>query len=384
MPGAILCQPGRPPVSDRAILIMAGGTGGHVYPALAVAERLRAKGFSPCWLGTGRGLEARVVPEQGYPLARITVSGLRGKGPWRRLLAPPMLLIALWQALRVLRRVRPVAALGMGGFASGPGGVAAWLLRIPLLIHEQNAVAGLTNRLLTPLAVAVLVAFPAAFQGRFGGKNGQKGRPRLIVCGNPVRPAIAGLPGPAARFAGRDPASPRLLILGGSLGAKRLNETLPEALAGIRADFAVRIRHQCGPRHLAATRAAYQSRRLEAGISAFIEDMAAAYAWADLVVCRAGALTISELAAAGVGAVLIPFPHAVDDHQTENARQLTAAGAALLLPEAELNPARLATLLRTLFAAPERLWQMAGKARALARPEAAEQVARRCAEAAHG
>lgn len=371
-------------MSDRAILIMAGGTGGHVYPALAVADRLKAKGFSLCWLGTDRGLEARVVPEQGYPLARITVSGIRGKGPWRRLLAPPMLLIALWQALRVLRRVRPVAALGMGGFASGPGGVAAWLLRVPLLIHEQNAVAGLTNRLLAPLAVAVLAAFPAAFQGRFGRKNGQKGRPRLIVCGNPVRPAIAGLPGPAARFAGRDPESPRLLILGGSLGAKRLNETLPEALAALGADFALQIRHQCGPRHLAATRAAYQSRRLEAGISAFIEDMAGAYAWADLVVCRAGALTISELAAAGVGAVLIPFPHAVDDHQTENARHLTAAGAALLLPEAELDPARLATLLRTLFAAPERLRRMAGKARALARPEAAERVARRCAEAAHG
>lgn len=384
MPGAILCKRGRPPVSDRAILIMAGGTGGHVYPALAVADRLKAKGFSLCWLGTGRGLEARVVPAQGYPLARITVSGIRGKGPWRRLLAPPMLLIALWQALRVLRRVRPVAALGMGGFASGPGGVAAWLLRVPLLIHEQNAVAGLTNRLLAPLAVAVLAAFPTAFQGRFGRKNGQQGRPRLIVCGNPVRPEIAGLPRPAARFAGRDPESPRLLILGGSLGAKRLNEALPEALAALGADCAVRIRHQCGPRHLAATRAAYQTRRLEAGISAFIEDMAAAYAWADLVVCRAGALTISELAAAGVGAVLIPFPHAVDDHQTENARHLTAAGAALLLPEAELNPARLATLLRTLFAAPERLRRMAGKARALARPEAAERVARRCAEAAHG
>ena len=374
-------------MSDRAILIMAGGTGGHVYPALAVAERLKAKGFSLCWLGTGRGLEARVVPAQGYPLARITIAGLRGKGLWRRLLAPPMLLIALWQALRVLRRVRPVAALGMGGFASGPGGVAAWLLRVPLLIHEQNAVAGLTNRLLAPLAVAVLAAFPTAFQGRFGGKNGQQGRPRFIVCGNPVRPAIAGLPGPAARFAGRDRQSPRLLILGGSLGAKRLNEALPEALAALvtlGADFAVQIRHQCGPRHLAATRAAYQTRRLEAGISAFIEDMAAAYAWADLVVCRAGALTISELAAAGVGAVLIPFPHAVDDHQTENARQLTAVGAALLLPEAELNPARLATLLRTLFAAPERLRQMAHKARALARPEAAEQVARYCAEVAHG
>ena len=156
---------------DRAILIMAGGTGGHVYPALAVADRLKAKGFSLCWLGTGRGLEARVVPEQGYPLARITVAGLRGKGLWRRLLAPPMLLIALWQALRVLRRVRPVAALGMGGFASGPGGVAAWLLRVPLLIHEQNAVAGLTNRLLAPLAVAVLAAFPTAFQGRFGRKK---------------------------------------------------------------------------------------------------------------------------------------------------------------------------------------------------------------------
>ena len=364
---------------DLTILIMAGGTGGHVYPALAVAARLKEKGFSLCWLGTGRGLEAELVPEHGYPLARINISAIRGKGVWRLLLTPPMLLIALWQALMILRRVRPVAALGMGGFASGPGGVAAWLMRVPLLIHEQNAVAGLTNRLLAPLAVAVLAAFPAAFQGWFW----RKSAPKLIICGNPVRPAIAGLPGPAERFAGRDHKSPRLLILGGSLGARRLNELLPATLAGLSGDFALQIRHQCGRRHIEATRKAYKACRLEAGISPFIEDMAGAYAWADLVICRAGALTISELAAAGVGAVLIPFPYAVDDHQTENARCLTAAGGALLLPEAELNRARLASVLRALLAAPDRLRQMAVKARALARPDAAETVARRCAEAAH-
>ena len=364
---------------DLTILIMAGGTGGHVYPALAVAARLKEKGFGLCWLGTGRGLEAKLVPEHGYPLARINISAIRGKGVWRLLLTPPMLLIALWQALMILRRVRPVAALGMGGFASGPGGVAAWLMRVPLLIHEQNAVAGLTNRLLAPLAVAVLAAFPAAFQGW----SWRKSAPKPIICGNPVRPAIAGLPGPAERFAGRDHKSPRLLILGGSLGARRLNELLPATLAGLSGDFALQIRHQCGRRHIEATRKAYKACRLEAGISPFIEDMAGAYAWADLVICRAGALTISELAAAGVGAVLIPFPYAVDDHQTENARCLTAAGGALLLPEAELNRARLATVLRALLSAPDRLRQMAVKARALARPEAAETVARRCAEAAH-
>ena len=360
-------------MSERTIMIMAGGTGGHVYPALAVAARLKEKGCGLCWLGTDRGLEAELVPRHGYPLATINVSAIRGKGLGRWLLTPPMLLIALWQALLVMRRARPVAVLGMGGFASGPGGIAARLLRIPLLIHEQNAIAGMTNRLLAPLAVAVLAAFPGAFQARRG----------VIISGNPVRPAIAGLPGPEQRFAGRAGGHLRILILGGSLGAKRLNEVLPATLAGLSGDFSLRVRHQCGRRHTEATGKAYKACRFEAEISAFIEDMAGAYGWADLVVCRAGALTITELAAAGVGSILIPFPYAVDDHQAENAKYLTTAGAALLLPEAELNRERLTSVLSALFSRPDRLRKMAVRARALARPGAAETVARLCVEAGH-
>jgi UDP-N-acetylglucosamine--N-acetylmuramyl-(pentapeptide) pyrophosphoryl-undecaprenol N-acetylglucosamine transferase len=355
-------------MSARPILIMAGGTGGHVFPALAVARVLRAQGAEVVWLGTRAGLEARVVPAAGFPVAWIRVRGLRGKGLVQRLLAPFMLALALLQSLWVMLRLRPAAVLGMGGFVTGPGGLMAWLLRRPLLIHEQNSVAGMTNRWLAPLARQVLVAFPGALPG-------------AQHTGNPVRADIAALPAPEARLAGRA-GVPRLLVLGGSLGAQALNETLPAALALLPAALRPEVWHQTGTRHLDAGRAAYASAGVPARVEAFVDDMAAAYGWADLVVCRAGALTIAELAATGVGAILVPYPHAVDDHQTGNARYLVEQGAALLLPQLGLNAARLADLLQPLLGNRDRLLDMARRAHAMAQPAAAEQVAAACLAAA--
>lgn len=353
------------------ILIMAGGTGGHVFPALAVAQALVASGARVSWLGTRAGIEAELVPAQHIEIDFIDVGGLRGKGLGRLLGAPLALLRALFQALAVLRRRDPAAVLGFGGFASGPGGLAAWLTRRPLLIHEQNAVAGLTNRLLARLARQVLAAFPTAFTPERG----------ATVTGNPVRAAIAALPAPGVRYAGRGPQL-RLLVVGGSLGAQALNETLPQALARLPADRRPQVRHQSGKRHLAAVQAAYAAAGVEAELLPFIADMAEAYGWADLVLCRAGALTVSELAAAGVPAILVPYPHAVDDHQSANASYLAAAGAALLLPQTDMNAPHLAALLEE-FAADAatgrgRLLAMAAQARAQARPAAAAEVAEAC------
>jgi UDP-N-acetylglucosamine--N-acetylmuramyl-(pentapeptide) pyrophosphoryl-undecaprenol N-acetylglucosamine transferase len=364
-------------MSARPILIMAGGTGGHVFPALALARLLRASSRDVIWLGTRRGLEARVVPADGFAIEWLAVGGLRGKSLATLLLAPFQLLRALWQALAVMRRHRPAVVVGLGGFVTGPGGVAAWLCRRPLLIHEQNAVAGFTNRCLAHLAREVLTAFPSAFA--------QTKKARLI--GNPVRAEIASLPPPAARFAGRD-ATIRLLVVGGSLGAMRLNQVVPQGLAllqksaGQELKFAVR--HQAGEKHIDAARAAYAAAQVSGDVTAFIGDMAEALAWADLVICRAGALTIAELAAAGVGAVLVPYPHAVDDHQTHNARYLVDAGAARLVGDAALTADTLAALLRLLCADRSTLLSMAIAARGLAQPDAAAELLRSClaAEAA--
>lgn len=357
------------------ILIMAGGTGGHVFPALAVADALRDRQVEVLWLGTREGLEARVVPQAGYPLRVLDVQGLRGTGLARWLAAPFRLALALVQALRILGRERPHAVLGMGGFVTGPAGLAAWLTRRPLLIHEQNAVAGLTNRLLAPLAVRVMEAFPGAL--------GRKRAP--VHTGNPVRDAIAGLPDPAQRLAGRH-GPLRLLVVGGSLGAAALNERVPQAVAALAAGQRPEIRHQTGPRHIEAALAAYRSAGVEARVEPFIEDMAEAYGWADLVLCRAGALTVAELAAAGVAAILVPFPHAVDDHQTRNAEYLVKGGAAELVQQSELSPEVLRARLET-YLGPQgraRLLNMAQQARALARPEATRAVAQACMEVAHG
>ena len=357
-------------MNTRPVLIMAGGTGGHVFPALALARLLRAHSREVVWLGTRRGLEARVVPAEGLPIEWLSAAGLRGKGVLSLLRAPFMLLRSLWEALRIVRRHRPAVVVGLGGFVTGPGGLAAWLCRRPLLIHEQNAVAGFTNRCLAPLAREVLTAFPAAFAGS----------PKVRLIGNPVRLEIASLPAPAARFAGRE-GPIRLLVVGGSLGAMRLNLTLPQALAQLRSQAgspSFTVRHQTGDKHLDATRTAYAGAGIDADISTFIADMAAALAWADLVLCRAGALTIAELAAAGVGALLVPYPHAVDDHQTHNAQFLVQAGAARCVADASLTPELLGGLLRELSGDRATLLDMAEAARRVARPDAAEQLYDAC------
>ena len=308
------------------VLIMAGGTGGHVFPGLAVAEALQARGAEVIWLGTRRGLESTLVPNAGIEMEWLDIAGLRGKGMLGWLLAPLRVARAMLQTLVVIMRQRPMVVLGMGGFVAGPGGVMTWLLHKPLLIHEQNATAGMTNRTLARLASKVLEAFPGTFPVKR----------RAIAVGNPVRASIARLAPPAERFAGRQ-GPLRLLVLGGSQGALALNEIVPAALAGFSPAGGLQVRHQTGRRHEDATRGFYQARGVEARIDPFIDDMAEAYGWADLVICRSGALTVAELAAAGVGAVLVPFPYAVDDHQTANGRYLADAGAAVLVQQRELS-----------------------------------------------
>lgn len=354
-------------MSGQRVLIMAGGTGGHVFPALALARLLRDQSHEIVWLGTQRGLEARVVPQERFPIEWLSVSGLRGKGIATLLAAPFRLATALVQALRVMRRHRPALVVGLGGFVTGPGGVAAWLTGRPLLIHEQNAIAGFTNRCLARLAREVLEAFPESFRGEV----------RARAIGNPVRADISALPPPAQRFAQRS-GPIRLLVIGGSQGATRLNAVVPYALARLAGSIAFEVRHQAGQRWHETAVQSYASAGVRAQVTPFIDDMAEAFAWADLVICRAGALTISELAAAGIGAVLVPFPAAVDDHQTHNARYLVAEGAAVLIPDRELTAERLADELTRLCAGRGRLLAMAERARLLAKPRAAQELADAC------
>ncbi len=348
------------------VLIMAGGTGGHVFPALAVADELIRRGHAVQWLGTSAGIEAELVPARGIPLNTIAVSGVRGKGLAVKLLAPLRILRALWQARAVLRKVRPAVVVGFGGFASGPGGIAARLAGTPLVIHEQNAVAGTTNRILARHANRVAEAFPGTLAG-------------ASLVGNPVRPEIAALPAPAERgVGGHSPL--RLLVLGGSLGAAAINRLMPAALGMMAPDQRPEVRHQCGRNHLEATTEAYRGAGVTASVEPFIADMAEAYRWADFVVCRAGALTVSELAAAGIGALLVPFPAAIDDHQTGNGQWLADHGAALLIQQRDLDAESLARQLAGLAADPRRLLSMAEAARSLARPQAAAAVADLCQE----
>jgi UDP-N-acetylglucosamine--N-acetylmuramyl-(pentapeptide) pyrophosphoryl-undecaprenol N-acetylglucosamine transferase len=350
----------------RTILIMAGGTGGHVFPGLAVADVLRERGWKVVWMGAKTGMEARLVPARGYEMAWIRARALRGKGPLAAMLLPLNLLAGFWQGARAIFRIRPDVVLGMGGYVAFPGGMMASLLARPLAVHEQNAVAGLTNRLLAGVADRVLTAFPEALGG-------------AEWTGNPVRAEIAALAEPEARYAGRR-GPLRLLVVGGSLGAQALNEAVPRALALIPGAERPRVVHQSGDKHLESLRANYAAAGVEAEPVAFIDDMAARYAEADLVVCRAGAITVAEISAGGVASVLVPYPHAVDDHQTANARFLAERGAAILLPQAELTPEKLASTLRALDR--PRLLEMARKARALGKPEAARLVAERCMELA--
>lgn len=355
---------------ELLVLIMAGGTGGHVFPALALARELRRRGWQIAWLGTRRGLEARLVPAEHIPVDWLTVSGLRGKGVLAWLAAPLTLLRALSQALAALRRRRPALVVGLGGFVAGPGGLAAWLLHVPLVIHEQNAVAGFTNRQLARFATRVLTAFPGAFRASI---------PVQLV-GNPVRREIVQLPDPAQRFGLRE-AAIRVLVLGGSQGAAKLNAVVPRALAAA-APLHFDVRHQAGERGLHSAQDNYAQAHVSARLHSFIEDMSEAYGWADLVICRAGALTISELAAAGVGAVLVPFPAATDDHQTRNAQAMVSAGAAVMIADRDLTAERLAAELSRLCAARTGLLAMAERARTLAHPHATQELADACVQLA--
>ena len=353
------------------VLVTAGGTGGHIFPGLAVAQALRARGVPVAWLGNPAGMEARVVPPTGIPMEYVSIGGLRGKGLGTQLLAPVRIASAITQCLRVIRRLQPRVVLGMGGYVTGPAGVAAWLSRRPLVIHEQNAIAGLTNRILARLASQVLEAFPDSFPPAVAAR----------AIGNPVRREISGIPAPAERL--RDRAGPlRLLVFGGSQGALRLNEAVPAALALLPPEARPDVRHQAGGSTLEIARAAYREAGATAEVTPFIEDMAGAYQWADLALCRSGALTVSELAAAGLGSVLVPFPAAVDDHQTRNAAFLVDADAAILIPEPELEPARLAALLQSLAADRGRLLAMAQAARGRAMPAALDDLATACLAAA--
>jgi UDP-N-acetylglucosamine--N-acetylmuramyl-(pentapeptide) pyrophosphoryl-undecaprenol N-acetylglucosamine transferase len=353
----------------RTILIMAGGTGGHIFPALAVAEHLRAQGWHVVWLGSRTGMEAQLVAPRGYAMAWIRFSGVRGRSPLRMALLPLELLIAFWQSARAIFAHRPHVVLGMGGYVSFPGGMMAVLFDRPLVIHEQNALAGLANRVLAKLADRVLAGFPEAFGASTA----------VIWTGNPVREEIARLAPPEARYAARA-AALELLVVGGSQGAQALNTVVPAALARLDPQARPRVTHQAGAAHEREVRERYRAFGVQAQVLAFIEDMAQHYARADLVICRAGASTIAEIAAAGIASVLVPYPHSMDDHQSANARFLAQRGAALLLPQREFTPERLAGLLAGFTR--ERLLAMAQEARAASRPDAARAVAQVCMELA--
>ncbi len=345
-------------------MIMAGGTGGHVFPALAVAQELRNRGWDVTWMGTPDSFESRTVPEYDFPLHTIAAYRLRGQGMGGLLLAPFRLLHAMFQAGKILRKVKPQLVLGMGGFVTGPGGLVSRVIGIPLVIHEQNTIPGLTNRWLAKIAARVLQAFPDSFPSAVN----------AVVTGNPVRTEISAVSPPLERMAERDEVC-RILVVGGSLGALALNQKLPPVFARLKQSLA--IRHQAGRGKADATRRLYPS-QMQVEVTEFIDDMAEALAWADLVVCRAGALTISELAAVGVASVLVPFPHAVDDHQTKNAHYLVDNGAAVLMPQSEMDEANLQQQLETLLKDRKVLEQMAVRARELSKPNATQTVADFC------
>ncbi len=347
-------------------MIMAGGTGGHIYPGLAVADALRAQGWNVVWLGAPNSMEAELVPRHGYPVAWVNFTGVRGKGVMRLLTLPFTLLRALGQSAAAIFAHRPDVVLGMGGYITMPGGLMAAMLRRPLVIHEQNSIAGMSNKLLAKVATRVLSGFPEVLKG-------------TQWCGNPVRADIAALPEPQARYGGRS-GKLNLLVVGGSLGAQALNEALPKALAMLSEQERPNVLHQTGKKHFESVQQDYRQAGVNADIRPFLDDMAHQYGRADVVICRAGALTIAELAAAGVASVLVPFPFAVDDHQTYNARFLSERNAALLLPQQELSAEKLAQLLREMSRT--KLLAMAQAARSLAKPEATAAVAAVCKEMA--
>lgn len=352
----------------RPVLIMAGGTGGHVFPALAVADVLKQEGVPVVWLGTKKGIEAKVVADAGYDIRWLSVSGLRGKNKLSLIFAPFKLLRACLQALKVMIEIKPIAVLGMGGFASGPGGLMAYLTRRPLLVHEQNAVPGLTNTLLSKMASIVMESFPDSF----------KNKKSVKLIGNPIRSNIAEIEKPAQRLKDRN-NDLNILVIGGSLGAAVLNNTVPEMKSILSESTDINIWHQTGNRNFDETMAVYKHFDVEARIEAFIDDMSEAYRWADVVICRAGAMTISELAIAGVASILVPYPFAVDDHQTANANYLVNSEAAILVPQSELTAEKLKELVMSFTR--EKILKMSEAAKTCAKPEAAEKVAKLCMQA---
>ncbi len=355
-------------MSTHTILIMAGGTGGHVFPGLAVADYLRQTGWHVVWLGTEAGMELKLVPQHGYETEVISFSGLRGKRLAAWLMLPLRLLKAFWQSARIIQRVKPDVVLGMGGYPAFPGGMMASLLNKPLVIHEQNSVAGLTNKVLAKLADKIFLGFPDAILAD---------QEKTVCSGNPVRFEITQIEAPEIRFQGRQ-GKLKLLVVGGSLGAQILNTVVPQALKLIPENLRPIVVHQAGTVHLESVKKAYSDLQLEEELTAFIDDMAKCYAACDVVLCRAGALTIAELSAAGVASILVPYPHAVDDHQTSNAKFLSSHGAAVLLPQSELTTQKLADLLSNLTR--EKLLGMAIIARRMAKPEATRIVAEACIE----
>ena len=357
----------------KHILIAAGGTGGHVYPALAVADYLREQGVKVTWVGTEKGLERRVIPAANIPLELISISGLRGKGLLNLLFVPLKLVLAVFQTIRIFLKVKPDAVLGMGGFVSGPCGLTAFILRKPLYLHEQNAIPGLTNKVLSHLATRAMQAFPDSFKGK---KN-------IIATGNPIRKDISEIAKPEERMLARKD-NIHVLIIGGSLGAQALNENVPLAISELAKKLQPDVWHQTGKDKLVATIANYKAVNVEAKVTEFIENMAEAYEWADLVICRAGALTVSELANAGVGSILIPYPYAVDDHQTANARYLTNASAAILIQQEQLSTKLKDALTELLQTGRSKLIEMAKAARELSKPDATKVVAEICLGVSHG
>jgi UDP-N-acetylglucosamine--N-acetylmuramyl-(pentapeptide) pyrophosphoryl-undecaprenol N-acetylglucosamine transferase len=343
---------------------MAGGTGGHIFPGLAVAEQMRAAGWDVVWMGARGGMEERLVPKHGYRTAWIRAKAARGKGLVQKLLLPANLLYSFWESARYIRSLKPSVVLGLGGYVAFPGGMMASLFNRPLALHEQNAIAGLANRVLAQVSDKVMVAFPDALKG------GE-------WTGNPVRSDIAAIEPPEKRFEGRT-GELRVLVVGGSLGAQALNDAMPKAIALL--DEKPVVVHQAGEKHIEQLKANYAAAGVQGELVAFIDDMARRYAEADLVVCRAGAVTIAELSAGGMASILVPFPHAVDDHQTANAKFLSERGAAILIQQRDLSTEKLADLLRSLNR--EKLLDMAKKARALGKPDAARMVAQRCMEIA--
>jgi UDP-N-acetylglucosamine--N-acetylmuramyl-(pentapeptide) pyrophosphoryl-undecaprenol N-acetylglucosamine transferase len=354
-------------MTRRSILIMAGGTGGHIFPALAVADVLRLQDWRVTWLGAPNSMESDLVPKHGYEMALVRFSGLRGKGLMRKLLLPFNLMIALLQSAKAILKYRPDVALGMGGYITFPGGLMAVLLRCPLIIHEQNSIAGLSNKALAKIASRVLSGFPQVL-------------PAAEWCGNPVRESIAALPEPQLRYQYRS-GNLKVLVLGGSLGAQAINNCVPQAIALLAENLRPEVVHQSGKKHLEQVQQAYQQAGITAEIKPFLDNMALHYGQADVVICRAGALTIAELAAAGVASILVPFPFAVDDHQTANAHFLSDRGAAILLLQPQMTAEHLATLLQNLTR--EKTLQMAQAARALVQPAAAQRVAEVCTELAN-